>query len=257
MIVTASIDERGKAYGGQAGDQTGREVFARTWYKYSGGWTEVYKPPSEVLGRGIAQLAYKWATGNLVGYDQYQRNTLLRWVVDNNSIELDVAVECDCSSFCWALCWATGAINTSQMAASTKKGYNSPTTSTIGSYLMQSGWTRLKGSKYLVGDSYLGMGWFINKQGRHIVTNISWGSNYLNYPEPKLSLQRGSKGKTVMWLQWHLQMLVDHSLAVDGDFGKLTEKAVYSFQQMYPTCGVDGIVGLKTRSMIKKMIQAL
>ena len=31
-IGHASIDERGKARGGAAGDQTGREVYTRNWY---------------------------------------------------------------------------------------------------------------------------------------------------------------------------------------------------------------------------------
>ena len=37
IIGHASIDERGRANSGQAGDQTGREVCTRNWYNR--GWT--------------------------------------------------------------------------------------------------------------------------------------------------------------------------------------------------------------------------
>ena len=37
-IGSARIDERGKASGGQAGDQTGKEVSTQNWYLHSKGW---------------------------------------------------------------------------------------------------------------------------------------------------------------------------------------------------------------------------
>ena len=37
-IGHASIDENGRAQGGKAGDQTGKEVCTRNWYKHSKGW---------------------------------------------------------------------------------------------------------------------------------------------------------------------------------------------------------------------------
>lgn len=38
IIGSARIDERGKASGGKAGDQTGKEVSTQNWYKHSKGW---------------------------------------------------------------------------------------------------------------------------------------------------------------------------------------------------------------------------
>ena len=38
MIGSARGDERGCAYGGAAGDQTGREVSAQAWYNHPKGW---------------------------------------------------------------------------------------------------------------------------------------------------------------------------------------------------------------------------
>ena len=69
-------------------------------------------------------------------------------------------------------------------------------------------------------------------------------------------LQRGSKGKTVAYLQF---LLISYGInvrgtGVDGDFGANTENAVKQFQQQYnsvpnverPKLTVDGEVGDKT-----------
>ena len=37
-IAHASINEKGKATGGNTGDQTGKEICIRSYYRYSGGW---------------------------------------------------------------------------------------------------------------------------------------------------------------------------------------------------------------------------
>lgn len=47
IIGHASIDERGEAQGGNAGDQTGKEVCTRGWYDNS--WTCVIRPKKTVL----------------------------------------------------------------------------------------------------------------------------------------------------------------------------------------------------------------
>ena len=38
IIGSARIDENGKAKGGKAGDQNGREVSTQAWYKHEKGW---------------------------------------------------------------------------------------------------------------------------------------------------------------------------------------------------------------------------
>lgn len=43
QIVHASIDENGRATGGKTGDQTGREICVRSYYKYSKGWDKVLR----------------------------------------------------------------------------------------------------------------------------------------------------------------------------------------------------------------------
>lgn len=44
-IAQASIDERGKATGGQSGDQTGKETNTRSYYNYP--WSCYLRPPTE------------------------------------------------------------------------------------------------------------------------------------------------------------------------------------------------------------------
>ena len=43
QIVHASINESGRANGGKTGDQTGREICVRGYYKYSKGWDKVLR----------------------------------------------------------------------------------------------------------------------------------------------------------------------------------------------------------------------
>lgn len=43
QIVHASINEAGKAVEGKSGDQTGREICVRSYYRYSGGWDRVLR----------------------------------------------------------------------------------------------------------------------------------------------------------------------------------------------------------------------
>lgn len=45
QLSMASIDERGKASGGQSGDQTGLETKTRSYYNYP--WNNYYRPPAD------------------------------------------------------------------------------------------------------------------------------------------------------------------------------------------------------------------
>ncbi|QUA54588.1 peptidoglycan-binding protein [Aristaeella lactis] len=59
------------------------------------------------------------------------------------------------------------------------------------------------------------------------------------------NLKKGSKGSKVRVLQQDLKSL-GYNIAVDGDFGAKTEKAVKAFQKAHKLTA-DGIVGPKTR----------
>ena len=53
-VGSARIDENGKAHGGQAGDQTGKEVSTQSWYLHSKGW-RVFRAKNPSVAEKIAQ----------------------------------------------------------------------------------------------------------------------------------------------------------------------------------------------------------
>lgn len=170
-ICHSSIDERGKASGGIAGDQTGKEVCTRGWY--SKNWKIVFRYKDREIAKKVAVIAKKIADSGLVGYDQGQRNTLYQalekfnWNVDAY-IKSGIKTECDCSSFVYA-CWCC-------LVAALRKSGNAPTTSTMASTLTEkNGFTAYKESKYLTTDSYLLAGDVIDSPGSHVVMAITNG----------------------------------------------------------------------------------
>lgn len=70
------------------------------------------------------------------------------------------------------------------------------------------------------------------------------------YPEPNITLKRGSKGSGVRWLQYQLNSKLGLCLAVDGIFGKNTETVLISYQKFHNILA-DGICGPQTRRYLK------
>lgn len=97
-IAHSSIDERGKAQGGVSGDQTAKEVCITTWYNSS--WSHVLRLKDERVRKQFGNNMIDLANNNKVGYDQYQRNTLLPQAekVNFDFSKINVACECDCTS---------------------------------------------------------------------------------------------------------------------------------------------------------------
>lgn len=113
MIVKcgwASIDERGRASGGSAGDNTkdGHELKTGNWYWF--GQTMVIRPKSRSLGQKMARVMQKLCDNPCIGYDQSQRTTLWKelskvgWDVDR----LKKKCETDCSALTAVVCKACG-----------------------------------------------------------------------------------------------------------------------------------------------------
>ena len=50
-IGSARIDENGKAHGGAAGDQTGKEVSTQSWYAHTKGWVLLRAKSAEARER--------------------------------------------------------------------------------------------------------------------------------------------------------------------------------------------------------------
>lgn len=175
MIGHASIDERGKANGGAAGDQTGKEVCVRTWY--ASGWNVVLRPKSKTVAETMASACEILCNGNLVGYDQYQRNTLWDELakVNWNPSALKVKTETDCSAFMTA-CAKIAGIEVPRVALGNGQ-YNAPVTQTMRSAFSSTGsFEVLTESKYMTSANYLRRGDILVRESGHTAMALTNGS---------------------------------------------------------------------------------
>ncbi len=171
-ICHASINEKGTAKNGAAGDQTGKEVCTRSWY--SKPWGFMLRYPDASIAQKAAVIAQKLANSNLVGYDQNQRNTLYTklaaygWDVDKY-IASGVKSETDCSAFVYACycCLIPGMRSTT----------NAPTTSTMKTKFKAFGFTVYTSTDYRSTDANLMIGDVLVKAGSHTVMAITNGAN--------------------------------------------------------------------------------
>lgn len=108
-VGSARIDENGKAKGGKAGDQTGKEVSTQNWYKHSKGW-RVFRAKDPAVAEKIARCMEAACKNSKIGYDQNQRNTLYNKA---KPLGFDVskvkdACETDCSALVRVCCAYAG-----------------------------------------------------------------------------------------------------------------------------------------------------
>lgn len=240
-VYGASIDENGKAHGGKAGNQTGRELRKQKWYKHSKGW-RVFRAKLPEVAAQIAQDV-KWAVANMaIGYDQYQRLTMYEAAkpFGFNCKLVKTPCETDCSALV-RVCCAYASIMLPKFRTTTEP-----------SVLLNSGaFEELVGAKYTDSPDYLKAGDILctRTQGHTVIVGND-GPKAEDAPAPaKLGdrdLRRGCKGEDVKELQRDLLKLgytlgdygPDHN-GVDGDFGSKTEKAVKKFQADH-SLPVDG-----------------
>lgn len=239
-IGHSSIDENGKAHGGQAGDQTNKEICTRSWYKSS--WHTVLRPIDETIAEKMANACEAGCFNKNIGYDQYQRNTLRTQAkaVDWDLSKITVPCECDCSSF-MSVCAECAGIDIPY------NGNNAPTTSTMVSAFNSTGEFKvLQESKYLTSDDYLKLGDILVKNGHTVMVLEDGAKAKVIETTIKVPiLQKKSKGEAVVALQCILTGLDYYTGELDGSFGNLTYEAVREFQKDNGLT-VDGIVGTKT-----------
>lgn len=92
IIGHASIDERGKSSGGQAGDQTKKEVCTRSYYLHKKGWY-LLRPKKATHAKSIAEAMLRACKNDNIGYDQSNRLGVIKYGTNST-----VKTECDCSS---------------------------------------------------------------------------------------------------------------------------------------------------------------
>ena len=172
-IGSASKDENGKYVNGQAGDQTGKEVWILDWYDQS--WTSVLRPNDAALAEKIARQCENACNNNKIGYSQSERNTLLREVkkVGYDMSKITTPCNCDCSSFVSAVCVCAGLPE-----ATFFPGGNGCVTSTIGPACINTGKFReLTEMKYRNQKNYLKRGDILLNRNQHVVIVLSNGGN--------------------------------------------------------------------------------
>ena len=97
-IGSARGDENGRIRGGQAGDQTGREVCTEPWYNSRLGW-RVFRAKDPQVAKMLADDMQYACDNDYIGYDQGQNQTLYHVVkfLDWNCSKVDTYCETDCS----------------------------------------------------------------------------------------------------------------------------------------------------------------
>lgn len=97
-IGHASINEKAGTENGIAGDQTGREVYIRAWYK--NGWNKMIRCKDAKVANLMAKAMEQACANDNIGYAQDRRNTSfteakkVNWVLKN----IKTPCEADCSS---------------------------------------------------------------------------------------------------------------------------------------------------------------
>ena len=175
-IVSARIDENGKAHGGKAGDQTKNEVSTQNWYLHSKGW-RVFRCKDPAKAEKMAKNMKAAADNQNIGYDQWQRHTLYKAA---KGVGFDMSkVKTKCETDCSALI----------RVALAGIGVNVPEdfrTGNMPGYLQRSGaFTELTGDKYQKQSAYLKRGdILVTRTSGHTVMVLSNGSKAGAEPAP-------------------------------------------------------------------------
>ena len=228
-IGHATKNENGKAYGGAAGDQTGKEVCIIGWY--NGGWHTVLRPKSKELAEKSAAACEAACANKNVGYDMAvsQRNTLQAEAVkhDYDLAKIDKPCEADCGTLMQVCAIAGG-------AKLTYEGNGMTTRNMVERLLETADYEALTEQKYLDSDAYLLRGDILVKTG-HTVMALEDGEAVAVKDVTLVLpvLQMGDKGEAVEAVQRILSTYGYHlgnNNPYDGKFQKLTDAAVREFQ---------------------------
>lgn len=228
LIGSARIDENGRAHGGRAGDQTGKEVSTQNWYKHSKGWV-VLRAKDPKKAAKIAQAMRVACANDNIGYDQYQNQTLWNAVKDKGYDPAKATVKCetDCARLVRVCCAYAGIM--------ARDFY----TATEAAYLMDTGeFVKFTSSKYTSQDDYLGAGdILVTKTKGHTAVVLTNGDRYdgaVEEPSVPLGariLRNGSEGKDVEDLQRRLKAVGYNPGEIDGEYGPNTASAVKALQK--------------------------
>lgn len=238
-IGHAVYDENGKASGGTAGDQTGKEVCTRKWYNKP--WTAVFRATDSVAAEKIAVAMEQACANSKIGYNQKKRTTLYTQAKAKawDLSKITTACDCDCSALVAVCVNAAGIPVAGTMYTGNEK-----------SLLTKTGkFDVLTDAQHLITDGYLMRGDILLGNG-HTAVVLENGEHIKDGGEFEMVmevLKSGSKGDSVKALQI---LLIGNgyscgSYGADGSFGSGTLAAVKKYQKAKGLTA-DGIAGEKT-----------
>lgn len=146
LIGAARIDERGKDYGGQDGDQTGHEVEAYLWTDRGGdGWNVLRYKDQEKRSRAV-EYAWEIIKNPYIGYNQHRHTTMLKEARKVN-YKFD-KITTPCATDCCQM----------QVAIAEALGINVPscyTATQVKAFMSTGAFEHITGPKYAHTDNYL------------------------------------------------------------------------------------------------------
>ena len=156
-IADARQDENGKANGGQAGDQTGKEILVHDWKERDGGWDVYLECTDREIAEAAAASAVDIAEDDSFGYDQSQRWTGADAIAAAKDVFSAAASEFDCSSFVDTVYSING--------LGIKRGYTGNLESR---YLATGKFIAHREAKYLKSADYATVGGLYLTAGKHV-----------------------------------------------------------------------------------------
>lgn len=239
-IGHASISENGnngRDGKAKAGDQTGKEVCIREFYKKP--WTSLLRCKDANKAEIMAKACEAICNNPNVGYDQSQRLTLHNLLVKNgyNYNNIKEPVECDCSSF-MTVCAECAGIFPAYVSG------NAPVTANMVKIFQATGYFEVvTDSSYINDSKNLKRGdILVGPPNTHTVMALDNG--LIKTLPGKPVLKKGMTGNYVLEMQSKL-VLHGYSISTDGKFGPATLKALENFQKSKGLV-VDGICGPAT-----------
>lgn len=247
IIGSARIDERGKARGGKAGDQTGREVSTQTWYnRITNPWV-VLRPKIPAHAEKIARAMEMACANQHIGYDQGERDTLYSAAAayGYDVSKVMKAVETDCSALVRVCCAYAGI-----------RVGNFRTTNEASMLVATGMFDKLTDSRYIHRSDYLMRGDILvtKRQGHTVVVLTDGPKAGKVYAYGHRIISRGASGPDVTEMQRYLLALkyAMPKYGADGDFGAETLRAVKAFQAD-AGLAVDGAMGAADLAKLKEI----
>lgn len=167
-IGHASIDERGKISGGIAGDQTGKEVCIREWYKKP--WNVMIVCNDKAIAKKASEYMMNICNDPDFGYDQGQRLTGYNEIVARG-VSGARPSEFDCSSLV-SSCYKLAGVNVNPGNTTRSIRENFKSIKVNGNNLF----TIYTDNDHVNTDKFCEPGAIYLKEGSHVVMGIDYGS---------------------------------------------------------------------------------